>query len=276
VSANWQLDGVKLALMVQRPCVLPCDLIEFLPMMSEEAKRRIQFALALALVVAGVRAGYILYQRHEDYVAAQKQEEARKAGYSNADYYVTPKKLYPFDLKSAKTLTQQPVWVKEGYRYTYYPYDTARKRTDFAHEAGLPLPIERLEIKDVVAEMGPGGGSRKQLMAVFEKEGNIFAVPIGFESDGQYKIYSDEMFYVEDPHDLYKHWPADVWQSVAQHEVKPGMNELQADFAVGMGVPDAGASSDEKTVHYPNGGKPLVVIYRAGKASEIKAGTPAS
>ncbi|HZW95630.1 MAG TPA: hypothetical protein VFF64_21950 [Candidatus Eremiobacteraceae bacterium] len=245
-------------------------------MMSEEAKRRIQFALALALVVAGVRAGYILYQRHEDYLAAQKQEESRKAGYSNADYYVTPKKLYPFDLKSAKTLTQQPVWVKEGYRYTYYPYDTAHKRTDFAHEAGLLLPIQRLEIKDVVAEMGPGGGNRRQLMAVFEKEGKSFAVPIGFESDGQYKIYSDEMFYVEDPHDLYKHWPADVWQSVAQHEVKPGMNELQADFAVGMGVPDAGASSDEKTVHYPNGGKPLVVIYRGGKASEIKAGTPAS
>ena len=42
-------------------------------MMSEEAKKRIQIALALAVVVAGVRAGYILYERHEDYVAAQKQ-----------------------------------------------------------------------------------------------------------------------------------------------------------------------------------------------------------
>ena len=49
--------------------------------------------MALAVVVAGVRAGYILYERHEDYVAAQKQEQARKAGYSNADYYVVPKKL---------------------------------------------------------------------------------------------------------------------------------------------------------------------------------------
>ena len=132
-------------------------------MMSEEAKKRIQLALALALVVAGVRAGYILYQRHEDYVAAQKQEAARKAGYANADYYVTPKKLYPFDLKSAKMLTQQPVWVKEGYRYTYYSYEPARKKTDFAHEAGLLLPIERLEIKDVTAEIGPGAGNRRQV-----------------------------------------------------------------------------------------------------------------
>jgi hypothetical protein len=241
-------------------------------MMSEEGKKRIQLALALALVVAGVRAGYILYERHEDYLAAQKQEQAKKAGYSNADYYVAPKKLHPFDLKSAQQLTEQPVWVKEGYRYTYYRYVPVVKRVDFAHEIGLLGPIDQLKIKDVIAVAAPGG--RRQVVALFDKDQHDYAVPIGFESEGgQYKIYSDEMFFVEDPHDLYKHWPADVWQAVAQHEVKPGMNELQADFAVGMGVPDAGASSDDKTVRYPNGGKPLVVTYRDGKAAEIKAGT---
>jgi hypothetical protein len=238
-------------------------------MMSEEAKKRIQIALALAIVVAGVRAGYILYQRHEDYVAAQKRQQARNAGYSNADYYVMPKKLYPYDLKSAKQLTRQPVWVKEGYRYTYYAYDEARKKAAFGHEAGLLLPIERLEIKDVVTDVA---GGKRQVMAVFQKEEKSYAVPIGFESDGQFKIYSDEMFYIEDPHELYQHWPADVWQAIGQHEVKPGMDELQADFAVGMGVPDAGESSDKKTVRYPNGGKPLVVNYSGGKATEIKAG----
>ena len=75
----------------------------------------------------------------------QKQQRAKAAGYSNADYYVVPKKLYPFDLESAKQLTKQPVWVKEGYRYTYYPYDVAHKRVDFAHDGGLLLPIEQLE-----------------------------------------------------------------------------------------------------------------------------------
>jgi hypothetical protein len=240
-------------------------------MMSEEAKQRIQIALALAVVVAGVRAGYILYQRHEDNLAAQKQEQAKKAGYSNADYYVAPKKLYPFDVKSAKQLTEQPVWVKEGYRYTYYRYVPVVKSVDFVHEAGLLGPIERLEIKDVMAVAAPGG--RKQVVATFEKDGHSYAVPIGFETEGQYKIYSDEMFYVEDPHELYKHWPAEVWQAVAQHEVKPGMNELQADFAVGMGALDAGSSSAERTLRYANGGKPLVVIYRDGKAVEVRAGT---
>src|SRR5580698_8211804 len=240
-------------------------------MMSEETKKWVQITLALAVVVVGVRAGFILYQRHEDYLAAQKVEQAKKAGYSNADYYVVPKKLYPFDVKSAQQLTLQPVWTKEGYRYTYYRYVPVVKSVDFVHDAGLLGPLERLEIQEVMAVAAPGG--RKQVVATFDKDGHSFAVPIGFEAEGNYKIYSDEMFYVQDPHELYKHWPADVWQAVAQHEVKLGMNELQVDFAVGMGVPDAGASSEEKTVRYPNGGKPLVVIYRDEKAAEIKPGT---
>ncbi len=240
-------------------------------MMSEEAKQRIQIALALAVAVAGLRAGYILYERHEDYVAAQKQEQAKKAGYSNADYYVVPKKLHPYDLNSARQLTEQPVWVKEGYKYTYYRYVPVVKTVDFAHEAGLLGPIERVDRKDVMAVAAPGG--RKQVVATFENDGHSFAVPIGFESDGQYKIYSDEMFYVEDPHELYKHWPAEVWQAVAQHEVKPGMSELQVDFAVGMGTLDSGSSSSDRTLRYANGGKPLVVIYRDGKAEDVKPGT---
>src|SRR4029077_6994039 len=198
--------------------------------MSPETKKKIQLALVLAIVVTGVRAGYILYRRHQDYLAGERQKQARSLGYSNPDYYVTPKKLYPYDLKSARQLTQMPVWVKEGYRYTYYPFNAATRRTDFAHEAGTLRPIERMEIKDVGIDVLPKSGHR-QMMAVFQKDGNNYAVPIGFESEGQYKIYSDEMFYVEDPRELYKHWPADVWQAVEHHEVKPGMNELQADFA---------------------------------------------
>ena len=238
--------------------------------MTEDAKKKIQVALALGIVVAGARTGFILYRNHQDYVAAQKQVAAKNAGYANQEYYVTPKKLYPYDLKSAQQLTQQPVWVKEGYRYTYYRYVPVVKSVDFAQEAGLLGPLERVEMKDVMVVPAPGG--RRQVVATFDKDGHSFAVPVGFENDGQYKIYSDEMFYVEDPHGLYKFWPADVWQSIERHEVKPGMDELQADFAVGMGVPDAGASSEEKTVRYPNGGKPLVVSYSGGKATEVKAG----
>jgi hypothetical protein len=137
----------------------------------------------------------------------------------------------------------------------------------------LLLPIEKLTIKDVIVAAPSGKSQRRQVMAIFDKDGKSYAVPIGFEADEQYKIYSDEMLFIEDPRDLYKHWPPDVWVSIEQHQVKPGMNEMQADFAIGMGVPYAGDSSYSKTVRYPNGGKPLVIEYHDGKAMEIKAGS---
>jgi hypothetical protein len=42
---------------------------------------------------------------------------------------------------------------------------------------------------------------------------------------------------------------------------------------VGMGTLNAGSSSSERTLRYSNGGKPLVVIYRDGKAAEVKPGS---
>ena len=245
-------------------------------MLTPETKQRIRLALWLLLVIVTLRAAYIFYQRYQDRAAAEKQKKARDVGYSNPDYYVSPKKLYPYDLKSAKQLTQQPEWVKEGYRYTYYVYDPGSKHVQFGHDAGLLGPIEKLVITDVITATPPGAAQKKQVMAIFQKDQKSYAVPIGYESNGEYKIYSDEMFFVEDPHELYKHWPADVWQAVEQHQVKTGMNEMQADFAIGMGMPDAGGGSVEKTVHYPNGGKPLVIVYQDGKAAEIKPDTSGS
>jgi hypothetical protein len=244
--------------------------------MTPDTRKKIQLALLAVLVLATARAGYIFYQRHQDRLAVEQQKNARNVGYSNPDYYVSPKKLYPYDLKTAKQLTQQPVWVKEGYRYVYFRYDPASKHVDFGHDAGTLGPIEKMAIIDVVTAANPVAGQPKQVIAVFDKEGKRYGVPVGYETGGEYRIYSDEMFFIEDPHDLYKHWPADVWQAVEQHEVKPGMNEMQADFAIGMGVPDGGDTSYQKTVRYPNGGKPLVIVYHEGKAAEIQAGAPAS
>jgi hypothetical protein len=50
------------------------------------------------------------------------------------------------------------------------------------------------------------------------------------------------------------------------------MNEFQAYFSIGMGVPDRQADPTVKTVHYPNGGKPVTITFRDGKAAEISGG----
>jgi hypothetical protein len=235
---------------------------------SPEAKQKIQLFLVAAIVITGVRAGYIIYQRKSGEAAEAKKAAAPPL---NADYYVTPKKLYPYDLKSAKQLTQQPVWAKEGYRYTYYPFDAASKKVEFGHEMGTLLPLQKLEVKDVVTDVAPGAGGR-QVLAVYEDRGKTYAVPIGSVEGESYHIYSDEMFFIQDPHDLYKHWSAETWAAIDKHEMKTGMNELQADFAIGMGVPEPSGDASMKTVNYPNGGHPVTVVYQQGKAAEIKAG----
>jgi hypothetical protein len=231
-------------------------------------KQKIQIALALAIGIAGVRAAYILYERRVSRIEQSKSQPPPL----NPDYYVIPKKLYPYDLKSARQLTRQPVWVKEGYRYTYYRYDRARHHADFAHEAGLLLPIEKLEITDVTTDVAPSAPGQRQVMAVFVKDGNSYAFSIGSVQGNDYRIYSDEILYIQDPHELYKHWPGEVWEAIARHEVQPGMNELQADFAIGMGVPERSNDPAVKTVNYPNGGRPLRITYRHGRASEITPG----
>ena len=233
-------------------------------------KKKIHIILLLAIVVTGIRLGLIFYQRHQDNARLVKKEAAPL----NPDYYVNIKKLYPYDLKSAKQLTRQPVWVKVGYFYPFYPYDTTAHHTDFSHEAGKLLPLQKLEIKDVVSSVSPKTG-RLQVLAVFKESGKSYATAIGNDRGGDFKFYSDDMFFIEDPHQLYKHWPADIWQAIDQHQVKPGMNELQADFSIGVGLLDSGSGSVDKTLNYPNGGKPITISFRDGKAAEIRPG-PAS
>ena len=69
--------------------------------LDPELQKKLQVFLVLAIVVAGARAGYIVYERHE----ALKEESKPKVETAlKADYYVTPKKFHAYDLKSAKDL----------------------------------------------------------------------------------------------------------------------------------------------------------------------------
>jgi hypothetical protein len=235
-----------------------------------ELQKKLQIFLVIAIIVAGGRAAYIVYERR---AAMQEESKPPQETALKADYYVTPKKLRPYDLKSAQQLTAQPVWVKVGYQLTYYPYDRARRAADFAHEAGTLSPLQKLAIQDVVTGISPKAPGNRQVLACFSLEGKSYAVPIGAEKGGDFKIYSDDAFFIEDPHDLYKHWPADVWQKIDAHEVQAGMSELQASFAIGMGVPEGSGDYGSRTLHYPNGGKPLTISFENDKAVEIKPGT---
>jgi hypothetical protein len=230
-------------------------------------KNNIRIALWIGVALVTARTAYIFYERR----GTENEALVKQAPPLNPDYYVIPKKLRPYDLKSVRQLTQQSVWVMVGYAYTYYPYDAADHRVNFAREAGQLPPIEKLTIKDVITAAAPSAPGR-QVMAVFEKEAMTFAFSIGTVSDGNYHFYSDDMLYIQDPHQLYSHWPRDVWDAIDQHQVKPGMNELQVNFAIGLGIPEGSGGAGDRTLDYANGGKPLSITYRHGKAAEIRPG----
>jgi len=226
--------------------------------------RIIQIVVLVAIVVAGINLYLTLRERRSGLTVAKQPEVAL-----DPDYYVTPKKLHPQDLKDAKELTKQPVWVRDGYRYAYYPY---AGHSDFEHPAGTLGPIEKLDIKDVVLDRTPGSPAQKQVMAVFERDGKRYAFPIGVNDNGDYKIYSDDILFIQDPRELYKHWSAEVWKAIDNHEVKPGMNEIQAFFAVGVGSPEGTGMSNPRIVDFPDNGHPLRVTFTNGKATEIQPG----
>ena len=238
--------------------------------LNSEIQKKLQVFMVAAIVIAGGRAAYIVYERHE---ARKEEAKPRQEGLLKPDYYVSPKKLHPYDLKSARQLTAQPVWVKVGYQLTCYPYDRNRRQADFEHEAGTLLPLQKLEIQDVVTDVSPLAPGTRQVLARFEEEGKSYVVPIGAEKGGEFQIYSDDAFFIEDPHQLYRHWPADVWKKIDAHEVQAGMSELQASFAIGMGVPGGSGGYGWRTLHYANGGKPLVITFENDKALEIKPGS---
>jgi hypothetical protein len=224
------------------------------------------------MVLAAARTGYIFYARSSDAQQAigQEQQRQRKKDTLDADYYVTPRKLYAYDLAGAQELTKSAVWVRTGYGTFYYLFDPLTKHADFAHEAGLLGPLEKLQITNVVLDRAPKAPRQQQIMAVYRKGGKSYAFPMGAQQGSNFTLYANEMLFLDDPRGLYKHWPPEVWDAIERHEVRPGMNELQTDCAVGMGLLDGSGLGEERVLHYANGGVPLTVTFRKGKAVDIK------
>src|SRR5271157_1873694 len=117
---------------------------------DSELRKKLQILLGVAIVLLGARTAYIVYERYKERKQAEQPKPERTL---KADYYVTPKKLHPYDLKSARELTEQPVWAKVGYQLTYYPYDRERHKADFGHEAGTLLPLQKLAVQGVVTDV---------------------------------------------------------------------------------------------------------------------------
>jgi hypothetical protein len=238
--------------------------------MSPEIRHRIQISLVVLLLLATARIAYIFHERRSAATVPHHDDGSRAL---TSDEYVFPKKFYAYDLASAKSLVGRSVWVKQGYGNLVYP--VASDHANLSQGKPLLLPIERLKISDVIQQSPPAawGAPRgeSELIAIAERgDASKVALPIGaFASDGSLKLIANDLFYIEDPHQLYAHWPEETWKAIDAHQAKPGMNELQVNFALGAPQRAGGGDYGDRTLDYSNGGKPIQVSFSGNKAIEI-------
>ena len=235
--------------------------------------QKVGLATLLVLVVFSIRIYFLWKERHEPIVQKPQQQQRMLTD----DDIVSPRKLYIDDVKSAKVLVGKTVWVQAGYELDYFPY--AGHSVNFAHKVGVLPSVQALEVKDIVLAKAPASiASRiplgdKQVYAVFTMPGDTkqYATAVGSMQGTDSTYYCDDIFYYDDPHKMYKHWPADIWQAVDQHQPKPGMNELQVAMALGVIQQSDSSNYGNRTVHYDAGGKQWNVSFQHDKATNVQA-----
>src|ERR1700741_3138116 len=170
--------------------------------MDADLKKRIQIHVVVFLGIAAIRVGFIFYAGRDTGAGPKKAETTYS---SNMDDYVTPHKIFPYNVESAKKeLVGKPVWVKAGNLLPYYPYDAATHSVTFKRKAGVLPPLAKLQVKDVVLQrepvaLKPGQVAviQKQIMAVFEKaeEPGSFAVSFGTNTGDDYAFSANDVFF---------------------------------------------------------------------------------
>jgi hypothetical protein len=247
--------------------------------MDADLKKKLQISLLVFIVIAGIRVGFIFYARRDTGEGPKKPETTYS---SNMDDYVTPHKIFPYNVESAKKeLVGKPMWVKIGNVLPYYSYDAAAHTVNFKRQVGLLPPVAKLQVTDVILardaappKVGEVTVIQKKIMAIFEKAGEpgTFATAIGSNTSDDYTFNANENFFFEDPHQLYKHWPADTWSAIDQHQAKQGMSELQASFALGANMSASEGDYGNRTIEFANAGKPVTVTFEKNKATTVTQG----
>jgi len=241
--------------------------------MDTGKKAALGASLVFVLAV-GVRVGLIYRERHQ---AAAPVQTSSTWTVSDDDM-VFLKKTRPSTLQDVKDLAGKPLWVSAGGQMDYYPY--VGHKVDYAHSAGLLLGTDRLDVKDAVEAVAPKAATfripcgDRHVLFVFTKPGSAteYAVPIGYRDKGQYTFYVDEIFFYEDPHTLYKKWPADVWKAIDEHRAIDGMNERQAMLSLGQVSNSQSTDYGNRSVVYDHQGHPVTVTFVKDKATAIREG----
>ncbi len=224
------------------------------------------------LVAVGARLLYLHHERNKPMVMKAPEREVIAD-----DDLVFLKKKRPDSLKDLKDLKGTTVWVSAGGQLEYYPF--AGHAAQYGKSAGTLLGAEQLEVKDAVEQVAPKAatfripGGDRQVLLVFTMPSDTkeYAVPVGYQQDGQYTFYTDEIFFYDDPHELYKHWGPEIWKAVDAHQVILGMNERQVELSLGQVSKSTSKDYGNRMVVFANLGHPMAVTFVKNKVTAFRA-----
>ena len=217
------------------------------------------------LVAIGVELIYLHHERNLPGKIPAKVDY----GPTDPDDLVFLKKERPSSMADLKDLFGKTLWVSAGGQMDYYP--AAGHHADYAHPAGTLLGAEPLVVKDAFEQVAPKDatyripGGDKQVLLSFTMPNSkdpkkVYAVPVGYQEAKDYEFSTDEIFFYDDPHQLYK-WTPEIWQAIDSHQVILGMNERQVQLALGQVSKSVSSEYGNRLVVYANLGHPMAVTF---------------
>jgi hypothetical protein len=243
----------------------------------ESGKKFAIGATVVAVLAAGIRFGMIYRANHE----ADKPKPVVLAPI-DPDFNVFLKKERPDSLKDAKALKGRSLWVSAAGQMDYYP--VANGKVDYTKSQGVLLGAEKIDIKDAVEQAAPKNsmatfripGGDKQVLIVFTKgsDPKEYATPVGTKVGNEYTFQTDEIFFYQDPHELYKHWGPEIWKAVDEHRVILGMTEREAEEALGQVMIPGSGEEGNRTIKFDHQGQPVNVMFVHNKATSITPEKP--
>jgi hypothetical protein len=235
-----------------------------------------QIALISIFVTLAI-GGIFLFSvwRHRQSPGVIPRDSARQT--LSKDELVVMREFFPTRFEDTLRLEGTAGWMKNGYKMPYYPY--ANGQVQFGKPVGVIPAAQRMDVKKIVKAAVPAGvddnisHGNRQAFAVFALPGGaaLYATPIGAIQGSEEAYFCDMLFYYDDPHTIYDHWPRDVWVAIDAHQVKPGMSELETRMAIGQNLRTDGEKEGDRTVTYDQAGKHWIVTYIENRATTIKS-----
>lgn len=226
----------------------------------------------ITLAIGSIYLLWVWKQRQNPGVVSQSDASQNL----NQDDLAVVRSFSPAHFEDTLRLQDTTVWMKNGYTMAYFKYDGGR--VDFGKRVGVIPSMQHLAIKKIVKASAPvsvddgiSHGSR-QAFAVFALPGSpdLYATAIGVMDSDQEAYYPDILFFYDDPHTIYDHWPKDVWAAIDAHQVKTGMSELETRLAIGQKMHPDRPTAGDRTITYDQDGKQWTVTYVDDKATVIK------